>query len=589
MAMPITSNSKKKPQVPESYGNYTLKNNKLYVLKEIKGEDEPVEYVVSEYVKIKEIRQDMETKNVELVLEYRYKGVMHDIAISRKQLEVSELRKLLEKGVDVHDHKVKEVAKFLSIQEASAPLTQVHQQVGWAVHEERPIYKHYKVISSDPIDSTYDGALKLEPKGTMQGWRQTIMQEVLGKVELELALVFGFTAAIVGFVGEDLDLDTLVFHIFGDSTRGKTTAAQVAASSFGKPSTKQGGLIQTWNGTQNALIGQLADNKGLPIVFDEASMNRMNDFTSMIYLIAGGTEKARMSKDVELRERKTWSTTVLSTAEHSLLHKANQNVGLMMRLFEFGNITWTKDARNADTIKAGLLEHYGQAGILFVDYVLQAGKPYVLKKWRTWAETCLDSMPETDTFSTRISNKLALILVTADLVRESLKLDLNMGDLLQFLIEHELESMSSRDLGQNAYDYFKGMIIQHRSKFVGDYFREKGQECWGKLTTKGASIEVNMLKEPFQRLMKEGGFDDDKVVLQHWKDKGYLIHEANKLTQRKTLAGVQGIKSDKQGRATTYCIKFRREDLELGQPLKDIPDSSKGQASSLTISNPYNL
>lgn len=512
--------STKAAQTIERYGKYTLKNNKLYVTKIEDGEE--VEYEVGEYVKIKEVRQDIETKSVSLILEYRFKGKMHEISISRKQLEVAELKKLLEKGVDVHDHKVREVAKFLSIQESSAPFTQVHTKLGWAVHEEQLIYKHYKAISNTTLKSTYEGELELKSKGTLEGWIKIINQEVIGKAELELALVLGFTAPTVGMVGEELDLDTLVFHIYGDAAKGKTTAARLAVSAFGKPSTRKGGLIHSWNGTQNALIGRLADNRGVPVVLDEASMNRMKDFTAMIYLIAGGKEKDRMTKEIGLREQRTWSTSVISTAEHSLLHKSNRNIGLMMRLFEFGNITWTKDARNAEALKEGLLENYGHAGVEFVKYLLKVGKDYVLEKWRDWAKKCYDSMPQVDHFTSRVSNKLAFIMVTADLVNESLKLGLNLDGIMQLLVEQEQESIGNRDLGENAYDYFKEMVVQHRSKFVSDYFRERSYECWGKITTNGSYVEVNILTEPFKKLMAEGGFDDHRIVLKSWKDKGYL-------------------------------------------------------------------
>jgi putative DNA primase/helicase len=549
----------------KKYGPYSIKENYLYFTKKDK-EGKTQTSKIGRLVRIKEVKQDVESQNVSLTLEYWFHNHMHEITISRKQLQTYEFSKLLEKGLDVPNFKSEQVLRFLAIQEESVPLTYTHRQLGWAVHEDQPYYKHHQAIGLTEKASTYEGEILLEPKGTFAQWLTIIQDEVLGKAELELALVFGLSAPVVGMLGDVLDLDTLAVHIYGKTTKGKTSAARVAVSAFGLPSTKKGGLIHTWNGTQNALIGKLADNKGLPMVYDEASMNHMKDFTAFIYLIAGGVEKLRMNKEAELKDRNTWSTTVLSTAEHSLLDKSNQNIGLKMRVFEFGNVTWTKDAGNADRLKEMLLENYGHAGTIFAQYLLHIGKDHVLEKWREWARRCYDSMPNVDTLSYRVSNKLALIMVTAELAKEALNLELHLEGILHLLIEQEQESVGSRHLGENAYSYFKQIIVQHRSKFEGQYFPEKAYECWGKISQQGANIEVAILTNQFKEIMKEGGFEDTQAVLKEWRDMGYLDHDKSKLTKKRVVfqeSTHEEVNQTTKKRDFTYCIQIKENIFDL--------------------------
>ncbi|MCL6442748.1 MAG: DUF927 domain-containing protein [Alicyclobacillus sp.] len=61
----------------------------------------------------------------------------------------------------------------------------------------------------------------------------------------------------------------------------------MAVSPFGYPGTSDGGLVNTWNGTQNAVVAHLRDNHGMPTAFDEAAMQG-GDFTKMIYMLVGG-------------------------------------------------------------------------------------------------------------------------------------------------------------------------------------------------------------------------------------------------------------------------------------------------------------
>lgn len=531
------------------YKQFVGRGTELFILtKDENGKfkEEPL----ANLVYIKEIHENIDEQTFELVLRYWYMNQWRELTVKRFQLQLNELTKLLNHGIDVPNFKAGQVAKFLSLQEKDAQLKQVHHKLGWAEHNGALIYKHQKILGSNlPYSSTYVGKLFLQ-NGTFEGWKDVIVREVLGHIPLEFALVCGFASPLVALIARIVDMGVLIFHAYGDSSQGKTTAGGVFVSPFGLPSKQEGGLILQWYGTKNGIVAQIADKHGLPIVLDEATMSRMKDFTDFLYLLAEGREKARMTKEIEERKRASWSGVFFSTAEHSLHMKSNQNSGLIVRLQEKGNVPWTRSAENADNIKAGLLQHYGHAGPMFVEFLIKKGKDTVVDVWKKWAKICYQKMEMKDSLSNRMADKYALILATAELMNECFDFKVNIDGILDFLLEMDQENIKGRDLGERAYQYLKQMVIQHQMNFMKTDYTPKG-EIWGKITRcHDRRVEVAFLQEPFKKLLSDGGFDDCSVVLRKLKEKGYLDHERDKNTRKRNIDP----STDK--RELVYCVLF---------------------------------
>jgi putative DNA primase/helicase len=358
--------------------------------------------------------------------------------------------------------------------------------------------------------------------------------EVIGNTNLELALSLGFSAAVVGMLSTIKDVDTLIMHICGKSTRGKTTAAQLAVSPFGRPSKTLKGLIKSWNATGNAVVSYLRNNHGVPIVLDEASMSNLKDFTTLIYTFAENREKDRMTKDGGLREQGDWSTTIISTAEHSIFQKTNANEGLRVRVFEFANTTWTTSGKNADELKRRLLEHYGYAGIAFVQYLQSLGVEEVERRCNQWKVTCEETLSHSD-FITRVSEKFGLILATAEMVNESLNLGLDLESMIERLYEVEQEISVERNQSDKAYQFMLEQVIQNYECFLSNDRLFKGNQCWGVIKYETEQIEVSIFKNQFNRLMKEANVSDPKVVLEEWREEKRLKTEPNKFSNRRKV------------------------------------------------------
>ncbi|WJQ81022.1 DUF927 domain-containing protein [Brevibacillus brevis] len=531
------------------YKQFVGRGDKLYILKKDEN-DKLVEEELADLVVIEKIYENIDENTFELLLKYWYLNQWRELPIKRSQLQLNELTKLLDHGIDVPNYKAGQIAKFLSLQEKDAPLHKSHRQLGWADHKGELVYKHQELLGRNLLDSsTYEGNLLLQ-KGTFDGWKQVIKQEVLGHTPLEFALTSGFAAPLVSLIAKLVDMEVLIFHAFGDSAKGKTTAGRVFVSPFGLPSKREGGLILQWLATKNGLVGQIKQKHGLPLVLDEASMNRMSDFTDILYLLAEGREKARMTKEIQERERASWSGIFFSTAEHSLHQKSNQNSGLLVRLQEKGNVPWTRSAENATNIKEGLLKHYGHAGPKFVEFLLETGKDAILNIWKKWSDICYGKMMIRDGLSRRIADKFALILATADLMNQCFDFSVSTDGILEFLLEMDQENVKGRDLGERAYQYLRQMVVQHQMRFIKADDKLSG-EIWGKMTRGyDRKIEVVFLQEPFKKLLSDGGFDDYSVVLRKLKEKGYLDHERDKNTRKRNVDPTTN------KRELVYCIIF---------------------------------
>lgn len=572
---------------------FSLGMDGLYVSITDKKTEEMNTFKVCEPLFVEKTVQNLDTKDVYTVLCYWFKGKFHKINIGMEQLAPNELMKLSGKGVNVTYENQRWISTFLNEQQKCAPHQEIYREVGW--HEEEGgvmTFRHHHVFptSGNPnaCNDSKNGSYNLEPKGNLDAWKQVVLAEVLPSLPLQFLLCIGFSAPLVGYLSKKYDdVGTLLVHLAGDSTKGKTTGALLATSPFGLPSDKDKGLMKSWNGTKNAVINHLAGNYGIPIILDELSMSNAKSLTSEFYVLTNGQEKSRLNDDMEQRKQRTWATTSISTGEQSIFERTNQNVGLTVRAFEFSNVSWTTSAKSADEIRSVIQNNYGHAGQAFIQYLFERGLPYMEGKWVHWQERCAAALPESP-FRTRIAKKYASVFASGEIANEVLGLGLDLEGILAFLVENEKERMVSRDIGAKALNYITQEFIQHQMNFrrEGDY--ASPINCWGKMFIYSDYVEVAFLKNVLEQQLRLGGFDDPKVVIREWKEKGWLVTEGDRATKRTRIfedseqterKKALGAAVPKKLQDTTYNIKLPLDTLnglihQQPQPLQVAEDAS---------------
>nr|WGD71462.1 DUF927 domain-containing protein [Bacillus subtilis] len=526
---------------------------------------------VSKAVKINAIKRNIETKEIQVELIFWAYDKWETISISRGDLNKRELKKLASKGLDVlQDIQASEVSSFLSKQEKTLKPTNVHSGIGWDIVNGELVYKHYNIItkpSAPLIDSTYSGEYMLKPVGSKHDFN-LIIKEVRGHTPLELMLCIGISALIIGMLNRSKlgSFDSLLVHLVGSTTTGKTTAGMLGVSLAGSPNPNEG-LLQTYNGTKNAMARKLAGNHGVLTVLDESTMNLMDsqNLSSFIYEMAQNSEKSRLSKESELMETKTWNTTIVSTGESSILSKANNNEGLRVRLFEFSIDKWTKSAENAENLKKGLLQNYGHVVPEIARKMLELGPEEIAKMVEENKNYIQNKMPDTK-FRDRIATKFSLILTVAELFELTYNLELTGEEIIDMLIEQEQKSMTEREMAPKFYSQLKQYIIRYRRNFKSDTHEVNHlQEIWGKIEASPSETRCFILPVMFDKIVKELGFSDTKILLNELKKMGLIVHDKNKNQKRKFIFSKNEIKQRQEmlgqsGYAEkgdyTYCITF---------------------------------
>ena len=562
---------------PVPYPDIVLENG--YIV--WKGGDKQSPTRIARAIWIKSIQTDLDDDTVTYILAFHYNGREVNVEVSRGELTKQKLPQLLNRGADTFDENIHDVIRHLRNQESVAPQRNVHKTVGWGTFQDQVVFKHEQVVG---VDSEYTGPLLLLA-GNFEKWAEMVRAEVLGHVPLEAALVLGASAVVVGFVGEEGGQGSLVAHFAGDSSLGKTTAAMLAASIGGSPDSRSTGLLSTWNSTRNAMMGKLRSNYGLPIVFDEASMAGLKDFSNVIYTLAEGQEKARMTKELELKEVSSWCTTILSTGEHGLLSKSNRNTGLRVRILEFSSVSWTKNARNAEEIKDVALQNYGHAAPRLAEHLVGLGKDEISKRLELWRRKILDRFDSSDRFGPRMSLKLSLLMATAELIVEVLGFELNVDSLLDFFVSHEQESLEDRDISKQAYQYLLEQVALNHHRFSLNYgqltrgitnFEVVSQEHWGRLDRlQDGGRELSIIKSAFTQILTEGGFEEPRIILRRWKEEGKLNCEADRLTRKRKLSPTSPV-------LDLYVITIPKGDTEL---LDEESSQTPGGETGKTRSN----
>ena len=489
---------------------------------------------------------NIDTNNVMLPITTKYLNRDIKILIPRdKAMSKREIIKLSLQGADVTEENAKYHIRSIEYQERKiGRVNNTHSELGFAKYKEKEIFKLYKAINED---SSYVGALDLKPKGNLGNYLDDLREHVVPYKNISLAFALGVSSSIVAKLNMHYkDINTLLVHLFAESTKGKSTAAMLAISVWGNPNLSGGGLYNTWNSTENALSTSLAGNYGIAYALDELSMSKIEDTTSLIYNLVGGKDKARLTKDIELRAAATWTTSIISTGEVSLLSKAKNNTGLDIRVLELGGIVWTEDANHSDQVKALVNRNYGVFGEDFVKRLIEFPADRLKEIFEEEREIFIQKVKEKniqDDMLSRTSCKYAIVTLTIRLINSRYKdrgIILDIEGIRELLVDTEINSINRRGIKRKAEDWLIQYIESNASKFKSGKETNTNVDYWGtRKELPNGELEVAILTNKFEEIMRKGKFEDTKVVLEQLKKEGKLEYEAGRLTRKRKVNAIQ--------------------------------------------------
>ena len=496
-------------------------------------------------LKLNKIERNIDTGKIDFVISTKYLDKEIQLTIPRAEaLNKKGILKLTEKGAKVNEYNAKYHIQSLEYQEEMIGSTSnSHSELGYFLHEGKEIFKLQKGIN---IESTYVGKLDLAPKGALLEYLQGIRYYVSKYPSTSLAWLIGLSSAVVAKLNKsNIDISTLLVHLIGESSKGKSTATMLAISPWSSPKLGVNSLYNSWNATENALISALSGNHGVAYALDELSMSKVENFTNLIYNITSGKDKARLTKEIELRESGTWITTIISNGEASILSKSNKNTGLDIRVLELEDIEWTIDAEHSENIKEFVNRCHGILGQDFAKKLIHTDNSDLIKIFnferKKFIEE-LDNLGITDNKVDRTSSKYAVIITTAVLINRfygTSDIRLDIDEIRKILIKTEITSIERRGLEKRAEDYLMQVVESNSSKFKNGKDDKANVDYWGTMRELSTGqIEVAILKNKFDEIMKQGRFEDPKVVIKQLKEEGKLDHENGRLTRKRKINAI---------------------------------------------------
>jgi hypothetical protein len=261
-------------------------------------------------------------------------------------------------------------------------------QLGWLSGDlENPVF----VLPDGPIGMGQGEEIVFQPeehcratysmrrRGNLDQWIASIARACIGNPFLVFSLCVGFTGPLLRFA----NIDSGGFHLYGASSKGKTTALQVSASIWGcgaDPAALPDSYIGRWNTTANALEATAAAHNDLLLALDEIGTCDARDVGKVIYDLFGGTGKSRLNKNATLRVHRSWRTQGLSTGEVSLRQKIEEasgrpaKAGTLVRMLDIPiHEGVVKDSHGrppgkfVNRLKSACGRFYGTAGAAFLE------------------------------------------------------------------------------------------------------------------------------------------------------------------------------------------------------------------------------
>jgi putative DNA primase/helicase len=218
-------------------------------------------------------------------------------------------------------------------------------------------------------------AAAYQVSGTAENWRNEVARLANGNIFMMFAIGTALAAPMTGIT----QADSFGIHFYAQSTAGKSTSADMAASLYGHPDLQR----LTWYGTEYGIANEaVAHNDGLLYLDEIGQGTDPKHVYKSAYTLFNGKGKIQGAKDGGNRPMESWRTVAISTGEKDietyLLNAGVKiNAGQLVRLLNIPIERATElhecetGKEHADSIKIHCRANYGVAGRYWIEYLSQ--------------------------------------------------------------------------------------------------------------------------------------------------------------------------------------------------------------------------
>ncbi len=186
-------------------------------------------------------------------------------------------KELLSRGVLIERSMKGELANYLMHYKVDERIYST-SQIGW--HKNTFVLPD-EVFGNDKVvfQSEQLEHCDFKVQGSLEGWQLNIGKFCEGNIPLIVAV----SSALSGPIMDLIDRPGFCIHLVGDSSCGKTTALEVAASVWGGPN-----FIRSWRSTSNGLESVASLRNNTCLMLDEIDEVPSKEVGNMVYMLVNG-------------------------------------------------------------------------------------------------------------------------------------------------------------------------------------------------------------------------------------------------------------------------------------------------------------
>lgn len=491
--------------------------------------------VATEPIIVVGIATDIETEAERLDLAWRWRGKWRTRSIERSAaMDPRRLQKLADYGFPASTENASAVVRYLQSFEAENVALIPHRgtvtRMGWtAAHTfqlgEQSIGDNNVLVAEGGLSDMAQG---WQPKGDWAEWRRVISRHLRDRPQVQL----GIYAAAVAPLLRVLDVDGFVIDWSGATSRGKTSALRVAASTWGDPDR----LVGSW-GTASVVGPQesAAFLHSLPLILDDTKQvgHRSDIVARMLYDLPGGRERLRGQAGGGLRKVKTWRTVMLSTGEKAVTD-FSEDAGARARSLCIRGAPFGKDCtanrKATEELVATVRANHGHLGIRLIRYLVEEADHGALRQ--VYADL-RDSYAESagGSVSRRLAASVAAIHLAGQLCHDlGCPNEDQLDDAMAIAWDAAMQSGENSDRPAAAWHAINSWCVANADRFDGSRRPSKDPPSQG-WAGRWDSDELGIFPQVVKELLERWGYDRD-YCLNEWARRGWLDHAPGRKTKR---------------------------------------------------------
>lgn len=482
----------------------------------------------------------IEDMKVKLELELKRKGikpVKEEYLLG--EIKESKITKLNDYGLDLDVYEVITLVdkmKYMSTQSSGENEEYYHKNVGWYEPHNGRVFRANHIIGSNLKSKLSEDKYILSKKGCIDDWLESINNFIMEDRYLALIVVIGFTSILTKLFNLENQIGSLIFNIHGGLSTERDMIMNMLNSIWADPFIKDKGLCKVFNDKVKNSIDLVEGNEGLSILVKNMDKKGICNLVNEI-----------QSKNID-------STLVLSSENEILNPNDIKNILNKDNITEIDLDIYSSDKlkKNINIINKLIRQNYGHAGEKFVEYIFEKGIDMVLDEYYLMINTVEMDLNEREISSGKAA-KIAIVLLTAIYMKESLKLIIDIDQLKEVIFRLDDDSNIEKEKYKLAFEDIVNYFNRNKSKYIlkGEDIKANSEGLY-ELNDEGVLDSIIIPNTKFKEIMDSLGYDKNRI-LRVWNEKGILVNEPGR-NDKKVSYGVG---------SPTRCIIIKVKDGEL--------------------------